>query len=156
MTVPSRRRNPIIADVFTRLIYMERRGSGFKKIIEDYQFQHNYTEELAPAFRSEHGSFFLTLKNLNYYQNSITTINGGINGGINGEINGGINLSETDNQILAAIIKNPRITRSDLAGNLGFGTSTVDRTIKKLKDMDILTRIGSNKSGYWDVKKIGC
>ena len=156
MTVPSQRRNPIIADVFTRLIYMERRGSGFKKIIEDYQFQHNYTEELAPAFRSEHGSFFLTLKNLNYYQNSITTINGGTNGGINGEINGGINLSETDNQILAAIIKNPRITRSDLAGNLGFGTSTVDRTIKKLKDMDILTRIGSNKSGYWDVKKIGC
>ena len=148
MTVPSQRRNPIIADVFTRLIYMERRGSGFKKIIEDYQFQHNYTEELAPAFRSEHGSFFLTLKNLNYYQNSITTINGGINGGIN--------LSETDNQILAAIIKNPHITRSDLAGNLGFGTSTVDRTIKKLKDMDILTRIGSNKSGYWDVKKIGC
>ncbi len=112
-----------------------------------------YTEELAPAFRSEHGSFFLTLKNLNYYQNSIDAINGGINGGINGEINGGINLSETENQILAAIIQNPHITRSDLAGNLGFGTSTVDRTIKKLKDMDILTRIGSNKSGYWDVQK---
>ena len=64
MTIPSRRRNPIIADVFSRLIYMERRGSGFKKIIEDYQFQHNYTDELAPEFLSEHGAFFLTLKNL--------------------------------------------------------------------------------------------
>ena len=31
MRVPSRRRNPIIADIFNRLKYMERRGSGFKK-----------------------------------------------------------------------------------------------------------------------------
>ena len=31
MNVPSRRRNPVIADVFNRLKYMDRRGSGFKK-----------------------------------------------------------------------------------------------------------------------------
>ena len=30
MNVPSRRRNPIIADIFNRLKYMDRRGSGFK------------------------------------------------------------------------------------------------------------------------------
>lgn len=34
--VPSRRRNSIIADVFSRMNYMERRGSGFKKIKDDY------------------------------------------------------------------------------------------------------------------------
>lgn len=66
MSVPSRRRNPIIADVFSRLNYMERRGSGFKKIIDDYQNQYNYTEEMRPVFLSEYDSFFLTLKNLNY------------------------------------------------------------------------------------------
>ena len=59
MEVPSRRRNPVIADVFTRLNYMERRGSGFKKIIEDYQNQYKYTEAMAPIFRSESGSFYL-------------------------------------------------------------------------------------------------
>lgn len=37
----------------------ERRGSGFRKTIEDYQFQHTYTKELAPEFLSEHGAFFL-------------------------------------------------------------------------------------------------
>ena len=36
LTIPSKRRNPIIADIFNRLKYMDRRGSGFKKIIEDY------------------------------------------------------------------------------------------------------------------------
>lgn len=31
MMVPSRRRSPVIADVFSRIHYMERRGSGFRK-----------------------------------------------------------------------------------------------------------------------------
>ena len=30
--ISSKRRNPVIADVFSRMNYMERRGSGFKKI----------------------------------------------------------------------------------------------------------------------------
>lgn len=29
--VPSKRRNPVVADIFSRLDYMERRGSGFKR-----------------------------------------------------------------------------------------------------------------------------
>ena len=33
--IPSKRRNPVIADIFDRLKYMERRGSSFKKIRED-------------------------------------------------------------------------------------------------------------------------
>lgn len=66
MLVPSRRRNPVIADVFQRLNYMERRGSGFKKIIGDYEVQHNYTDDFAPVFKSQYDSFFLILKNLNY------------------------------------------------------------------------------------------
>lgn len=73
MLIPSRRRNPVIADVFQRLNFMERRGNGFKKIIGDYEAQHNYSDELAPIFKSQYDSFFLTLKNLNY--NSEMNIN---------------------------------------------------------------------------------
>ena len=74
MLIPSRRRNPVIADVFQRLNYMERRGSGFKKIIEDYKSQYNYSDELAPIFKSQYDSFFLTLKNLNYSGKTIHDI----------------------------------------------------------------------------------
>ena len=42
LTVPSTRRNPVLADVFNRLGYMERKGSGFGKIIGGYEFQINY------------------------------------------------------------------------------------------------------------------
>ena len=56
--VSSKRRNPVLADVFARLGYMERQGSGLEKIIEWYQVCANYTEEKMPAFSST--------SNLNY------------------------------------------------------------------------------------------
>lgn len=48
VTVPSTRRNPVLADVFNRLGYMERKGSGFAKILDNYAFQVNYTDEKNP------------------------------------------------------------------------------------------------------------
>lgn len=64
--VSSRRRNPIIADIFNRLKYMDRRGSGFKKILDSYEFQEHYTEEMKPEFKSSNSEFWLIFKNLNY------------------------------------------------------------------------------------------
>ena len=64
--VPSRRRNPVIADVFSRMHYMERRGSGFRKIKADYHNAVNFRPELEPKFSSTPTSFFVTLYNLNY------------------------------------------------------------------------------------------
>lgn len=64
--IPSRRRNPIIADIFNRMNYMERRGSGIKKIKGDYRKEANYKEKLEPKFYSDNNSFWVTLFNLNY------------------------------------------------------------------------------------------
>ncbi|MCD8006938.1 MAG: putative DNA binding domain-containing protein [Oscillospiraceae bacterium] len=64
--VISKRRNPVIADVFSRMNYMERRGSGFKKIKDDYHFAVNYRPELEPKFYSDISTFKVTLYNLNY------------------------------------------------------------------------------------------
>ena len=52
LTIPSTRRNPILADVLNRLGYMERKGSGFEKILSGYEFQLNYDESKKPRFRS--------------------------------------------------------------------------------------------------------
>ena len=45
MNMASRRRNPILADIFSRLKYMERRGSGFKKIVTAYK-SHDVTPKV--------------------------------------------------------------------------------------------------------------
>ena len=47
-SISSTRRNPVLADIFGRLGYMERQGSGFKKITETYRAAHNYRDELEP------------------------------------------------------------------------------------------------------------
>ena len=64
--VSSTRRNPILADIFGRLGYMERQGSGFRKITDAYHAAHNFRAELEPVFYSDAASFQVTLYNLNY------------------------------------------------------------------------------------------
>ena len=64
--VPSRRRNPILADVFNRLGYMERSGSGFSKILDGYEKAPNFNMRKEPEFYSENSMFLVTLPNLNY------------------------------------------------------------------------------------------
>ena len=66
LTVPSTRRNPVLADVFNRLGYMERKGSGFGKIISGYEFQINYNESKKPSLSSDSYQFTVVMLNLNY------------------------------------------------------------------------------------------
>ena len=74
-SISSTRRNPVLADIFGRLGYMERQGSGFKKITEAYYAAHNYRAELEPKFYSDVVSFQVTLYNLNYGKPLISSEN---------------------------------------------------------------------------------
>lgn len=65
-SIGSVRRNPIIADLFHRMKYMERRGSGLKKIISETEKLPGYTKQLAPEFFSTPSDFRVVLKNINY------------------------------------------------------------------------------------------
>ena len=64
--VPSTRRNPIVAEIFHRLDFIERRGSGFKKILSATADLYGYTEVYAPEFKSTSTAFYVILKNMNY------------------------------------------------------------------------------------------
>jgi ATP-dependent DNA helicase RecG len=64
--VPSTRRNPIIAEIFHRLDYVERRGSGLKKIRNVTENLYGYTVEYVPIFLSTPTAFHVILKNMNY------------------------------------------------------------------------------------------
>lgn len=122
MLVPSRRRNPVIADVFQRLNYMERRGSGFKKIIGDYEVQHNYNDDLAPVFKSQYDSFFLTLKNLNY--NSRIS-----NRAENRVVKKSDEMLQRYKDIKEIIEVNPNVRKREIAEILGLSRQKVDRAI---------------------------
>lgn len=70
--IKSERRNPIIADLFHRMRYMERRGSGLRKIVNETAKLPGYTEDCKPVFYSTPSSFTVVIKNVNYNMNGTT------------------------------------------------------------------------------------
>ncbi|QVJ96627.1 putative DNA binding domain-containing protein [Mycoplasma mycoides subsp. capri] len=73
--IESKRRNPILANIFSMLKLMERRGSGIKEILNIYAIQENYSLKHIPQFISDDKSFIVILKNLNYEQAESLNIN---------------------------------------------------------------------------------
>ncbi|WP_434333411.1 RNA-binding domain-containing protein [Mycoplasma capricolum subsp. capricolum] len=69
--VVSRRRNEAIANIFWRINYMEKRGSGLGKIIDLYASQPNYSNDLKPVFMSSDQLFKVILWNLNYKKDDL-------------------------------------------------------------------------------------
>ena len=56
-------------------------------------------------------------------------------------------------KVYQAISNDPHILTNALAVQVGLGVSRINVILKELKEMGAITRIGSKKSGYWEVKK---
>lgn len=60
-------------------------------------------------------------------------------------------LSPTQIKVLNAIKDKPSITISELSKVTNLGTSRITSVLKELKELNKITRVGSNKNGYWQV-----
>lgn len=161
LKIPSKRRNPILADIFSRLKYMERRGSGFKKILADYEGQVEFDETKMPVFDADNDDFTLTLYNLNYGTNYATQVNENV-------IENVIEISEGKMkqlmpeyskkkltkacEILKMISENPNISIDELRIALDVTDRTIARYISELKDKGIIERKGPDNGGKWKIK----
>ncbi len=66
--ISSMRRNKVISDIFSRLNFMERRGSGLIRILEAYD-----DCNIKPTFNSNVSSFKVTFPNKRYTENNSNT-----------------------------------------------------------------------------------
>lgn len=132
--IPSKRRNPVIADLFNRMNLMERRGSGLKKILSDYYNAVNYSEDKSAEFKSTNKDFWVILKNLNYVVKDVVKMN------------------ERYKRILREMAENPDITAKKLSSILEVSQRTVQRDINKLKSDKRIMREEGLKKGKWRVK----
>ena len=130
LTVPSTRRNPVLADVFNRLGYMERKGSGFGKILNGYKAQINFVPSKAPMFRSDRYQFTVIMPNLNY------------------SVPQRVPQDDLDAKILALIQKNNKISTEKLGMVLGVSYKTIRRHIKAMGNVRYISR---GFSGHWKV-----
>ena len=145
--VPSKLRNPILADMFGRLRLMERRGSGFKKILDAYESEERYREELRPEFYTDGYNFFLTLWNLNYSYNKAQ-----IKAQVKAQTKAQNNAVDDREHLLLLIRENPSITQTELAEIMNRSRRSVQSLMKKLIEDGVIERIGSKKKGTWLVK----
>lgn len=161
MTVPSKRRNPLLADFFNRLGLMERRGSGMKKIMNAYKQYEHLTDSRSPEFTSNASEFHVTLWNLNYA--AVEKID-------NTQIEKFTKAPEeftkapeeftkeftkefvkASRQIYKLISQNSHINVDQMSESIGLSSRQIKKYMRRLQDLKKIARIGGRKAGEWKI-----
>ncbi len=167
LTVPSKRRNPLLADFFSRLGLMERRGSGMKKIINTYRRYEHLSDYHAPAFTSNASEFHVTLWNLNYKgeimeeltPDNIPLIQEFVKD--NGEVvvkefvkepsKFAKEFIKASRQIYKLISQNPQISAVQMGESMGLSPRQVQKYLRRLQELGKIARVGGRKMGEWKI-----
>lgn len=118
-------RNPLIMDLMLRVNKVEKIGSGIRRIIDTMK-------EYGLNVKFQSTGFFTVI----FQRPQIT-----------------VPREKTREKILSLIKNNPSITTGELAQEAGVGVKGVEWQLKKLKDENIIARIGPDKGGHWEVRK---
>ncbi len=156
--IPSVRRNPVIADIFAQLGYMERKGSGMGKIIKPIKALPYFEEKMLPTFFSDRAQFTVTFPNMILaWQESHPDIevnfveNKGDTQDVPQDVpQGGTQGDDIDKWIEYQVAVYPKITTEELALQIGVTSKTIKRRIAK---MPHIVYVGSGYSGHWEVRK---
>ena len=127
----SRSRNRAIAKIFKEAGIIEKYGSGITRIRKECK-AHEIKEPIFEEF--QHGFRVIVFKEKTTPIATPITIP-----------------MTTKDRLLYLIKENPKITRDNLANNLGISINTVKEYILKLKKEKKLERVGDNRNGYWKV-----
>lgn len=139
----SKARNQRMQNMFRMIGYGENLGSGFPLILNAWNEKHWMKPELLE--QPELMQVKLTL----HIQNEPT--NEPVNDPVNDPINDPINLTERQKMILRMFSEEKNLSRERLCEKTGLSDATAKREIAFLKKTGYLERVGSFKSGYWNV-----
>nr|WP_305908267.1 ATP-binding protein [Methylomarinum sp. Ch1-1]MDP4521086.1 ATP-binding protein [Methylomarinum sp. Ch1-1] len=137
----SKTRNKLIAMMFKECGLIEKYGSGIsriKKLCADQGLKE-------PIFEEKHKGFKVTL-----YKKTTQETTQEPTQETTQET---VRKLSTQDQMLALIEQNSKITRVELAAQIGVSENAIKQQIAKLKKAGRLHRIGSTKGGYWEVQK---
>ena len=72
---------------------------------------------------------------------------------INRNVPENVPLNPTEIKVLQMISENPYIKAELIAKRLGKTRKTIVRATAELKSRGIITRIGADKNGYWEISR---
>lgn len=137
----SRPVNQKLSEIFLQLHISEKSGRGIPTIVSQYGKE---------AFEFRENSIVVTIP-FNWISGSRRNVGNKVGNKETSKI--GNKKAMTDNRIkiLSEMRNYPHITKAQLSKLIGINPSAIDKNIAYLKNEGYLRRIGSNKSGYWEV-----
>ena len=166
MTVPSKRRNPLLADFFHRLKLMERRGSGMKKIIGEYKRYEDLENYHAPEFSSNASEFHAVLWNLNYGTDAakefvkedakfakefVKEDAKFVKDFVKEDAKFTKEFIKAQRMIYKLISEQPHSSAAMMAEKIGVSSRQVQKYLKQLSDLHLIVREGGRKNGIWKI-----
>ncbi len=160
-------RNPLLFYLMEKMELVEKAGSGLIRIenaMDEYKlerpvikadknwFQITFKRPVlqeSPYEERIKGAFEEALQEKNKPESD--SAGAPTNAPTNTPINAPINLTTFQRQLLERLKNNATATYDVLAEGFGKDRTTIKRHIRKLKEKNILKRVGSNKSGHWEV-----
>ena len=147
---PSRPRNPLIVKILYLSGEIETWGTGLRKI---YNVCKN--ENLKVEFEDRKLAFFVVIyrKELDkLVENTEKKLNEKVDGKVDGKVDDkNYKITKNQQMIIDLIVQNPYIVREEIAKEIGISVTSVSNNLKKLSKKGIITRVGSDKNGYWQI-----
>ncbi len=128
-------RNPLIFGLMQRIDLVEKVGSGINRM-KDAMKEAGLLE---PVFNME-GFFTVTFYRPVNFEKWITTW--------------APHLNTSQVKILQFLHDNSKMTKQVLSDEVGIGKTAIDNNLTVLKNMGMLKRVGSDKSGQWQINLI--
>jgi len=127
----SKTRNKLIALMFKECGFIEKYGSGIsriKQLCKEYGLANPIFKEMQKGFK------VIVYKKTTQETTQETK-----------------KRLSTKEKILIALKKESSLTREDLANQIGVSSNAIKQHLSKLKEENKIKRVGSTKSGYWEV-----
>ena len=136
-------RNPLIADAFYLTKDIEGWGSGLKRISDECN-----AAGIKVTFEKIKSGFLVS-----FYRPAIVDVKEATGRGGQKKVTEKVTERVTENQkkILDSISTNKHITVPEIAKKVKISERKIKENIKKLKEKNLLKRIGPDKGGHWEV-----
>ncbi|MDG6219641.1 MAG: SMC-Scp complex subunit ScpB [Candidatus Thermoplasmatota archaeon] len=129
----SKPRNTLLADLLSRTYFMEKVGTGIKRIQEECK-KNNNKVEIKPTEHHFHVTFESS-KEERMKEGSEKSS------------------EKSSEKILSLIRGNPKISAKEISEIVGISSRAVEKHLAKLKEKGLLKRVGPAKGGYWKIIK---
>jgi predicted HTH transcriptional regulator len=125
-------RNAVLFSMFAQIGIGERAGSGLANIKSVWAENKLPEPRLSEQFNPDRTILSLPLvKNVG--------------------VNVGVKLTKTEQKLLELLKTNGGLTAAELADKLDVDSRTIERGLKKLRNDNVIERIGSDKTGEWKI-----